>query len=90
MILGGGVVVVLFSKKKEEKDEFFSTQTKHKHYHQFEGHIIRVAGIKLFHCIKALLHMVGIQIGVDGVGHGWVVDDKMEFLDLFAFHVSRK
>jgi hypothetical protein len=43
-----------------------------------------------FHRIKALLHIFGSPIDVSGVGHGWVVDDKMEFLDLYAFHVSQK
>ncbi len=86
---GGGCRRVLFSKKKRKNMSFFDKK-KHKHYHQFVGHIIWVIWIKLFHCISVLLHIIGSLIGAGGVGHGWVVDDILEFLDLCVFSCVKK
>ncbi len=46
---------------------------KHKHGHQFEGHVIRINVVEPFHCPSVLLHLVGCQSCRGVVGHGWML-----------------
>ena len=67
----GGIVKIRQNlAKKGGGKGVFTTQGKHNHGHLFEGRVIWISLVVLFHNTSALLHLVARPSCRDAVGHG--------------------
>ena len=65
------------------------TKLKHKHGHQFEGHVIWISLVGPFHSTSALLHLFAHPNCRDAVRHGWVVNAHCVSPYLYALTAYR-